>query len=117
MPFASSTQTRCRQTRRLARLRLDTLGHGFQTAYLTVREARATIARNVVNVESGLVPVPKTETGTDPACLPEVIEISDPANCASTLADSCVDKFFGPCFDPSGHLLNAINRQRPPRTT
>jgi Flp pilus assembly pilin Flp len=81
---------------------VDTLGHGFQTAYLTVPEARATIARNVVNVGSGLVPLSKPETGTDPACLPAVIEISDPADCASTLADSCVDRFFGSCFDPSG---------------
>jgi hypothetical protein len=81
---------------------VDNLGHGFQTEYLAAPEARATIARNIVNVESGLVPVPKTETGTDPACLPAVIEINDPANCADGLADSCVDKFFGTCFDPSG---------------
>lgn len=81
---------------------VDSLGHGFQTAYLTVPEARAAIARNVVNVESGLVPTPKPETGTDPSCLPTVSDITDPADCASALAGSCVDKFFGTCFDPAG---------------
>jgi len=79
---------------------VDTLGHGFQTAYLAVPDARATILRNVVQVESGLVPVPKPETGTDPACLPLVVE--DRADCATALEDSCVDKFFGTCWDPSG---------------
>ena len=80
---------------------VDGLGHGFLTAYLAVPDARATILRNVVQVESGLVPVPKPETGTDPSCLP--LAVQDPADCAAALAGSCVDKFFGTCWDPSGN--------------
>ena len=80
---------------------VDGLGHGFQTAYLAVADARATILRNVVQVESGLVPVPKPETGTDPACLPPLV-VQNPADCAAALENSCVDKFFGSCWDPSG---------------
>jgi len=79
---------------------VDGLSHGFQTAYLAVPDARAAILSNVVQVESGLVPVPKPATGTDPTCLPLVVQ--DPADCAAALANSCVDKFFGSCWDPSG---------------
>jgi len=53
-----------------------------------------------VQVESGLLPIPKPDTSTDPTCLPLVVE--DPADCAAALAGSCVDKFFGTCWDPSG---------------
>lgn len=81
---------------------VDSLGHGFQTAYLSVPDARTMILSNVRAVEGALVPVPKPETGTDPACLPVVNDTVDPSDCASALGGTCVDNFFGPCWDPSG---------------
>jgi len=66
---------------------------------MVVPDSRNQILSNVLTVERRLVPVPKPATGLDPTCLPL---ITDPADCADALAGSCVDRFFGTCWDPSG---------------
>ncbi len=124
-PTADSPYTTFEQDRIIAAVRLlfpatlegnvstggedvDTLAHGLTTAYLIVPTSREKIISDVFEVQSGL---------SQPALQPDPPGPVLAENCSDeqsggsanlplctdqTFAGTCVEGFFGPCWDPEG---------------
>jgi len=96
--------------------KVDGIAHGFVTAYLAVRTSREKILSDILTVQADLPQPPELENDSATDVLsntcydaPTDNAVDGNEQCTNeTFADTCIEDFFGECWDPLGDFTASL---------